>query len=277
MRKRSKIPPQNSPVRNYHQIHKPKPGEMVFVPVENAVYHEDLIPEISKWSKPDWWDEMSSDEGSLKRCSGIGDFMSRGVMLKMWHDLHVRPSSDGRNYEAVFDSEKSLNMRHEENTSALHVSGFMYHQTGACPIADARGLPFSSWIKVVNPWHPVTAPGYSTMILPNMLDPSPHYTVLPGVVHTDFYHITNLVLRITSREEFVIKAGTPIAQLIVFKRSDDIKNIYLEDETALKYCLGRSFGGAFIPKNMRGKYNRRRRELDEMYEQTKKRGIWRRK
>jgi hypothetical protein len=81
-----------------------------------------------------------------------------------------------------------------------------------------RNLPESSQTKLVNPWMIKTAPGWSTILLPCLYEATRDWTLLPGIVNTDYYHHMNWVINIYTDEEFVLPIGTPIGQFFTFPR-----------------------------------------------------------
>jgi hypothetical protein len=94
----------------------------------------------------------------------------------------------------------------------------------------------------------MTAPGWSTLILPALYEPSRHYSVLPGIVNTDYYHEANCVLNLLGNESFTINWGTPLMHLIPVKRDSLPHEIEFYDESTFKYMVGRGFGsGALKP------------------------------
>ena len=119
-----------------------------------------------------------------------------------------------------------------------------------------------------------TAPGWSTLILPVYWEPNENYTVVPAVVHTDFYHLANVVLNITTDRAFGIKHGTPLVQLVPFKRNADFEKIDFNDESYFKYVSTTGFGmGHIAPYDgTAAPYRRERIRVDKqlLEESTKK-------
>ena len=74
--------------------------------------------------------------------------------------------------------------------------------------------------KWINPWAIKTPPGYSTLFIAPMHRDS-MFTILPGIVDTDQYSSPvnfPFVLNEATKFEGLIPAGTPMAQIIPFKR-----------------------------------------------------------
>jgi hypothetical protein len=103
-----------------------------------------------------------------------------------------------------------------------------------------------------------------------MWEPDPNYTVLPAVVHTDFYHTANIVLNITGDEAFTIKYGTPLAHLIPFERKNNIHTLISEDESMFKYVASKGFGmGHMMPVGgTAAPYRRERIKVDKALEDS---------
>ncbi len=100
--------------------------------------------------------------------------------------------------------------------------------------------------------------------------------MVPAIVHTDFYHLANIVINIIGDRPFSIRQGTPIAQLIPFKRDTDFTNIEFNDEEYFKYVATTGFGmGHVAPHDgTAGPYRRHRISVDKaLAECPQQRGI----
>ena len=90
-----------------------------------------------------------------------------------------------------------------------------------CPfVSKNKSLPFH---KLLNPWTIKTPPGYSCLFLPPMNNSDDRFSIIPGIVDTDtFPYEINFPIIINGDKypilETVIKIGTPIVQVIPFKR-----------------------------------------------------------
>jgi tetratricopeptide (TPR) repeat protein len=104
--------------------------------------------------------------------------------------------------------------------------------------AQIAGSPWENTtvIKFLNPWVIITPPGYSTLFLPPMnQDPIP-FQILAGIVDTDnFYAQINFpaACRMTRGSTCHLKRGTPLVQLIPFKRDAWHSQTTHADATAL--------------------------------------------
>jgi hypothetical protein len=142
-------------------------------------------------------------------------------------------------------------------------------------MTGVRKIETGQYPKLVNPWRMETAPGWSTLILPCYWEPSEDYTVVPAIVHTDFYHAINIVLNLTGDRPFALKYNTPIAQLIPFKRDSDFTKVLFNDESEFKYYASTGFGSGFIsPKETGATYRKERIRVDARLKEDNKRRWW---
>jgi hypothetical protein len=193
--------------------------EIVFTNlVEIAYVPKEYYPKPAKLEIPTWYKEMSSYEtdkkvpvdghttATIKRCMPVFDALTAGYILYSGVDIYISP-----------DSKK-------EGTPMYQWPFFepiQFH-----PIIQAPNYPLntghkSSYPKWVNPWSIKTPKGYSTLFVPPFHRKSV-FTILPGIVDTDTYHFpVNFPFVLNDITfEGLIPAGTPIAQVIPFKRDN---------------------------------------------------------
>ena len=249
------------------KLPKVKPGVIRFTPVDNRLMESP--PTVNSISQPpQWFRQIGKHQGSLRKCAGTIDFLSAGVTLPAWTNFRFRPDGHG-GWEHGADE-------FSPEAGIANISGFGYESTGECPMTSVRKLETGQYPKIVNPWRFETAPGWSTMILPVYWEPNENYTVVPAVVHTDFYHLANVVLNITTDRAFGIKHGTPLVQLVPFKRNADFEKIDFNDESYFKYVATTGFGmGHVAPHDgTAAPYRRERIRIDKQLEdQNDNRGI----
>ena len=194
---------------------KVKPGEVLVIPSDNRLIENPPYLNGKGW--PDWFKQPEiAKAGSVVSCKGIQDYLSLGMTVPLWCDIEIYPMGN--------------NVAGRTSDPAFQIEHFNYEQARECPITKDRELPDAGFPKIVSPFLYKTAPGYSMLALPVAYEPDPRYQVLPAVIHTDYYHNLNVVLRVMTEESFIIKAGTPIYQLIPFKRSDKLHSIQIGDE-----------------------------------------------
>jgi hypothetical protein len=161
---------------------------------------------------PDWYKNMESYIGgnkkpngkaettvTIKRCMPVFDAITAGYIITSPADVYVSI----KNGEQLFEW-ASLNL----------ISFHAIEQALGHPTQKPHHYP-----KWNNPWAIKTPKGYSTMFVQPMHRESV-FTILPGIVDTDQYSSpVNFPMVINDPEfEGLIPKGTPIAQVIPFKR-----------------------------------------------------------
>jgi hypothetical protein len=167
---------------------------------------------------PDWYKEQASYEfedkrvrngvvsqATIKKCIPIFDSITSGYIIFSTVDIYVS-QIDGLPY---YNWASSI----AENQDAI---GFHNNvQFAKYPkFKDAKSLP-----KFFNPWVIETPKGYSSFITQPLHRDLP-FEILSGIVDTDSYNATvHFPFSLKDPKwEGVISSGTPIAQVIPFKR-----------------------------------------------------------
>lgn len=173
---------------------------------------------------PDWYKNMESYIGgekkpsaglgtlaTIKRCMPVFDAITSGYIITSPADVYVRIKDEKQFFE----------------WSALNLISFH-------PIEQAPEHPNRkphAYPKWNNPWAIKTPKGYSVLFTQPMHRESV-FTILPGIVDTDTYTApVNFPMVINDPNfEGLIPQGTPIAQVIPFKREDWQMDIGSEKE-----------------------------------------------
>jgi hypothetical protein len=163
---------------------------------------------------PDWYKKMKTsieensegikrrDSQTIKRCMPVLDAMTTGYILKLHTDLTVINTDGVLSFEWSFDTADTVTFH-----SAFQVKNYKN-------LDFPYGAP-----KLRNPWGIKTPQGYSCLFTNPPHRPASGIKILEGIVDTDKY--TNSVqFPFLVDADFVgtIPAGTPIAQVIPFKR-----------------------------------------------------------
>jgi hypothetical protein len=250
------------------KVKKLKPGEIRFTPMDNRLM--EMPPVVNTVvNLPSWFKRIQKNQGSLRACAGTIDLLSAGVTIPLWTNYYFRLDPTGKDWEMAADE-----MSPEAGIS--RVSAFSHGSTGTCPMTSVREIETGSYPKIINPWRIETAPGWSSLILPIYWEPNLNYDVVPAIVHTDFYHTANIVLNIKTDQEFMVKFGTPMVQIIPFKRSGDLEKIYFRDESDFKYVATKGFGmGHISPRaHTAAPYRRQRILIDHKIEEEENKSIF---
>jgi hypothetical protein len=199
-------------------------GEIDFILVDSK--KEDSFLEVRTASEliPQWFKDVPSktklrptdaiEDLTVKRCVPVLDAFSTGYFLVTTED-----------YLFEYDPEKEVStIKGGRNVQNKAVSMHPISQLGDMPVSD-------EFIKYAYKWGNQylikTPPGYSVLFThPLNYHHLPFYS-LSGVVDTDTY-IMPVLFPFMMKNNFtgVIPAGTPVIQIIPFKRDDWASNVY---------------------------------------------------
>lgn len=144
---------------------------------------------------------------TIKKCIPVFDAMTAGYILVTPCDVQVS--------QELLESDS--NKKVPCYAWPLH-NLISFHPIEQAPLHPLNnGFAYPKW---TNPFGIKTSVGYSTLFLPPMHNPNNIFTILPGLVDTDKYNNpVNFPFVLNDPTwEGLIPAGTPIAQIIPFKR-----------------------------------------------------------
>lgn len=187
---------------------------------------KDIHPQPSKNFIPKWLRTIPPqvDNGNtakllpklrtVKKCPSFAEIYKEGFILVAPFDiwLSIR-TEDGKEYMEWRTPHKELELDvHPHPQMVDHLP----------KDSGVRGV-----FKLIYPFKCITPKGYSIRQMPLFYHFNKDWVVPYGVVNTDKHHELNIQILYTSTEdEVLIKKGTPIVQIIPFKRSDRIKMVY---------------------------------------------------
>ena len=179
---------------------------------EQKTCPEEFSPQPASKFLPDWYKNLSSYNGSklnenggpnstAKKCVPLFDAISSGYILTTFCDIDVS-NNDGTHYFRWRIKDENL------------IDSHPHWQTGDHPKKQIN----AGMYKYNNAWSIKTPPGYSCIIVPPMHRDNP-LVILPGIVDTDKYtDIINFPFYVKDGFSGIVPAGTPIAQIIPYKR-----------------------------------------------------------
>jgi hypothetical protein len=175
---------------------------------------EEYAPKPATASVPDWYKNLESYVGeekkpngngntsaTIKRCMPVFDAITNGYILYTYTDVWISQKDEMPWYEWP------------------SFGPIEFHPVEQAPNHPNRNGHQASYPKWINPWSIQTPPGYSTLFVQPFHRESV-FTILPGVVDTDQYNApVNFPFVLNDiKYEGLIPAGTPMAQVIPFKR-----------------------------------------------------------
>ena len=186
-------------VLNLPHIYPPKPCSNLI-----PDWYKNTDSYLGKSKMPDG---NGSTTGTIKRCMPVFDVINAGYMLLTHTDIWVTQKPD-----IPDNPDKNIPWFEWPSLDAIQ-----FHSEQQAPLHPAMtGTPIPKWI---NPWSIKTPLGYSTLFIPPVHRDNP-FTALSAIVDTDIYTTpVNIVFTLTdSNFEGLVPAGTPIVQVIPFKR-----------------------------------------------------------
>jgi hypothetical protein len=134
------------------------------------------------------------------------DAMTAGYVMKLHADVQVEVKPDGVvDFTWLVDDDPPISFH-------------SYEQVNAIPGANSMigGHPY----KWMNPWHIETPPGYSVLVTQPLNHFEDRWEIMSGIVDTDTFNLRINFPFVWKDPKFkgIIKRGTPIAQVIPFKR-----------------------------------------------------------
>jgi hypothetical protein len=189
--------------------------------------HEEYSPKPASSFVPDWYKNLESytngekkpsgdgnTTATIKRCMPVFDAIVSGYIITTYTDIFV-------------SQKPTFNQNGEKTGNTIPWYEWpSFAPIGWHPLEQAPTHPNKnnlseggSYPKFINPWSIQTPPGYSVLFTAPMHRESV-FTILDGVVDTDKYTApVNFPFVLNDwKFEGLIPAGTPVAQVIPFKR-----------------------------------------------------------
>lgn len=166
---------------------------------------------------PQWYKDlpsyMSSEKSyssdgtnaTIKKCMPVFDTMTAGYYIPLPCDIYVSKNEEGNIHIVPSFPERMVTDHNIEQAKTFKIPDEYYNNL----------------LKWRNFWKIKTPPGWSTMFVQPMHRDDLPFTILPGIVDTDEF-VLSVQFPMLFRKDFegVLKKGTPMAQVIPFKRSD---------------------------------------------------------
>ena len=207
-------------------------------------------------ASPDWWKKMAPDtfdvngqkQMTVKRCPGIADWLGQGYVFPLWTDVGITTKAEGDtlNWDSPWKESQVLEFFRPEMTAGM-------------PNVEDK----HPWVmKFCFPWFIIASPGVSCSLVGLDYNPDPRFTVMPGTMECDVMPAINGLCTWNLREgEETVVAGTPIMQLIPFRRTQfrtEIEVVSMDEWHYLR-TTGKngSTAGRLVPGGYRAEVRRK--------------------
>lgn len=210
---------------------KPKIEFLCMLPEALAAHP---VQHISK-ARPKWLDEHATDYAfrsketltdenvtlrTVAKCRGIREMFRTGWLLYNWQDIYIRVEEGGKFTWSTPVSQKQL-------IGFDMVSFHSNESFSKCPHL-AEQVPI---IKVLTPWRAKIPDGYSLMQLGVPYQEHDMFTTGTGIFPDKFgFMELNIQLFWHEKRPMILKAGTPLAHLVLIKNEEISSEIRLADE-----------------------------------------------
>lgn len=174
-------------------------------------------PKPAKFYVPDWYKKTTSfyngnkleiaddfsERKTIKTCMPFLDIMNAGYIQETWQDLYIEQDGDEIKYATPNGRVEMVYVRDPK-------------QLGMMPRMEGHELFFLNWFRV---WNPILPKGYSAIFQHPAYRNDLPFTSVSAIIDSDEYFSGGKVgFFIKKGFQGVIPAGTPMYQIIPFKR-----------------------------------------------------------
>lgn len=191
----------------------------------NEEAFKEFRPAVAKHLQPEWWKEMSileNGRNNIKMCPAMLDVLGTGYYITSTLDIKVEYPKDDLDGSPKYELGQFAKCPHNKNYETPgHPRGQFPDFEYAKADVD-ENLEHNNAIKIRIPWNIVTPEGYSCLYLDPFLFQNRYFQTWQGIIDTDKYKGGDLngliILYPKTRKEFIIPSGTPIAQIVPYRR-----------------------------------------------------------
>ena len=182
----------------------------------------DFKPVLAKSISPEWWKKTKVGMHirgdfvqTIRACPAMDDWLKSGWFVLANRDIEViRYDEQSVTREEKVEGERRLpRVVSPSHPSKQAFDSFEYLGENA-PVKDA--------FKMRNPWNIKTPPGYSCFYLDPFLFQNEYFATWQGIIDTDKFNTnqdnSQIIFYPKVNHSFTIKKGTPMCQIIPYKR-----------------------------------------------------------
>ena len=238
-----------------------KPNDILFF-TQFKELEETLPPVPASEFWPEWFQQQKPKNdhdqhawATVRSCPGILDMLNMGYIIPLWCDYKLTKVKLTVGEEIQFQTPQNLNQ-----------NGRPLFSAATHPHEQIDNYPFkeNQWkgsLKFQMPWEIKTDPGYSCLITAPFYHRQHNLEVLTGSVDTDYYHEMHVNTFFDSKvdEEILFERGTPLCQIIPYKREEYKMETAVGDyRTKINRLTQWIHNSMFAPQHYRKKLNQQR-------------------
>jgi hypothetical protein len=195
-------------------------------------------------SVPQWYKDLPTRDQydrsqipTIKECMPAQDMIMSGYIIFNTYEftLFPQPSKGIETFEPL-----------SHNPS--HIGEHLYEQ---CPVKIRENR--KNYFKISNPWLIRTPPGYSCLIMQPFYEFESRFQLMPAIVDTDVHDLPiELPGYLLTSDPVNVESGTPIAQIIPFKRDEWVMETLTQPHktSKLQFMFGSAYRKVFHNKKI---------------------------
>ena len=193
----------------------------------------DFKPVLAKSLLPDWWKKMKVNQSirgkftqTIRACPAMHDWTKSGWFITANRDMQVLVGADrfSENSSSYITKDEKGNYNSPSHPADQVDHAFEY-LGGDNPVRDA--------FKMRSAWNIKTPPGYSCFYVDPFLHQNKFFSTWHGIIDTDKFNTnydnSQIIFYPKVDHSFVIKKGTPLVQVIPYKREEWVATYQLKD------------------------------------------------
>lgn len=179
---------------------------------------------------------------TFKKCTPLLDGLGAGYIIPLWADVMVE--RDGESRQIVWKTQKDIFSLHGKSSRNI-----------TAPVGYDQTV-----FKYLNCWIPQTPKGYSCLIISPLGYNDTPFKAIPAIVDTDKSTLELVFpMWIKSGLEGIVEKGTPMVQIIPFKRDDwDSTFDYYEDDEYRYIIEEKNFNSTMVGHYLKNYHSKKK-------------------
>ena len=156
---------------------------------------DNFTPQLANRFLPEWYKKQNLEwdfwdtPPAAKRCPGIRDYMTDGIIIPAWSDMHFKKEDNGDvRWNITVANNPAITAMSKDLGKFEWVQHQNHRQTVGMELNDVKNY---GTLKLISPYLYHTEPGYGL----EFSDPFYHHRrdikILPGRIETDIWHEVN--------------------------------------------------------------------------------------